>query len=407
MVSCEIASRAYGRAVGSGLAWAALAGVLLLGAAPSEAQPVVRQVLLLQSINRGNLTIDHFTGDFRVELDQRIGGAVNLIQIVLGPSGFVGASEQAVLDYIRATFAEGPQPDLVVTVGGPAAVFARSYRQQLFPETPLLLASVDERFLGDAPLAENETAISVRHNYPQIVDGILQLLPQTKQVLMVMGAGQIGEFWRRQLEDEFRELQDRVTFVWSDDLSLPQLLRRCASLPRDAAVFYFTFGTDAAGAAYADERVLAELHAVSNAPLFGAQSPLLGYGIVGGRLISIDDLSRRTADVAVRLLNGESPQSIKLPAQLPSEPEFDWRELRRWGIPESRLPPGSVVRFRGPSLWREYRMTVLGTASLLLIQSLLIVGLLTNGARGSGLKAIAGETWHSPPTPVAARRCQR
>ena len=32
-------------------------------------------------------------------------------------------------------------------------------------------------------------------------------------------------------------------------------------------------------------------------------------------------------------------------------PIFDWRELQRWGIPESRLPPGSVVRYRAPSLW--------------------------------------------------------
>ena len=49
---------------------AALAGWLLLGAASIEAQPPVRQVLMLQSLDRGNLRLDHFTGNFRVELDQ-------------------------------------------------------------------------------------------------------------------------------------------------------------------------------------------------------------------------------------------------------------------------------------------------------------------------------------------------
>ena len=48
-----------------------LAVVLLLSAAPSDAQPVIRQVLVLQSFDRGNLTIDQFTGNFRVELDRR------------------------------------------------------------------------------------------------------------------------------------------------------------------------------------------------------------------------------------------------------------------------------------------------------------------------------------------------
>ena len=75
--------------------------------------------------------------------------------------------------------------------------------------------------------------------------------------------------------------------------------------------------------------------------------------------MSIDDLSRDTADVAVRLLNGAAPTSINVPLQLPGQPIFDWRELQRWGIPESRLPPGSVVRYRAPSLWSAYRGTVL------------------------------------------------
>ena len=55
---------------------------------------------------------------------------------------------------------------------------------------------------------------------------------------------------------------------------------------------------------------------------------------------------------------------------------FDWRELQRWGIPESRLPPGSVVQFRGPSLWDEYKHEVLAATSVLLLQSLLIAALL-------------------------------
>ena len=55
---------------------------------------------------------------------------------------------------------------------------------------------------------------------------------------------------------------------------------------------------------------------------------------------------------------------------------FDWRELQRWGIPESRLPPGSVVRFRRPSLWEEHKLTVLAAIGALVLQSLLITLLL-------------------------------
>ena len=145
--------------------------------------------------------VDQFTGNFRVELDQRAEEPVNVVQVVVGPTGFVGAPEQAVVDYIRSTFVDRPKPDLIVTVAGPAAVFARKYRQQLFPDTPLLFASVDQRYLGDAPLGENETAVAVVNDFPRVIEDILQLLPQTRQVFMVMGSGQIGQFWRRELED--------------------------------------------------------------------------------------------------------------------------------------------------------------------------------------------------------------
>jgi signal transduction histidine kinase len=349
---------------------------LLLCAASSEAQSPGRQVLMLQSFDRGNLTIDAFTGTFRVELDRLVGSTVNVVQVMVGPMGFVGASEEAVVDYIRAVFADTPGPDLIVTAAGPAAVFARKYRQRLFPDTPLLFASVDQRYLRAAPLANNEAAISVDNDFSALVDSILQLLPRTRQVFVVMGSGQLARFWRPELEEQFRGFQDRLTFAWYDNLSLSELLRRSASLPRDSAIFYLTFGIDAQHRAYADERVLAALHATANAPVFGVQSAMLGHGIVGGALMDLDVLSRNTADVANRLLNGAPPGSIRVPPQRPGQPIFDGRELRRWGIVESRLPAGSVVRYENPTLWQEHKRTVLGAMGALAFQGVLIIGLL-------------------------------
>ena len=109
--------------------------------------------------------MDQFTSNFRIELDRRATEPVNVVQIVVGPTGFVGAPEQAVVDYIRSTFVDRPKPDLIVTVAGPAAVFARKYRQQLFPDTPILFASVDRRFLDDAPLGDKEAAVAVDNQF--------------------------------------------------------------------------------------------------------------------------------------------------------------------------------------------------------------------------------------------------
>ena len=84
----------------------------------------------------------------------------------------------------------------------------------------------------------------------------------------------------------------------------------------------------------------------------------MGRGIVGGPLLSIDELSQTTAQVALRVLAGESPGSIKTPTQRSGQPTYDARELRRWKIGEGRLPTGSVVLFREPTIWQRYQRPI-------------------------------------------------
>ena len=363
--------RRFPRVVPTGL----LAIMVLFSAAPSGAQPV-RQVLMLQSFDRGTFPVDQFTNNFRIELVRRATEPVNVVQIVVGPTGFVGAPEQVVVDYIRSSFLDRPKPDLVVAVAGPAAVFARRYRQELFPDTPILFASVDRRFLDDAPLGDKEAAVAVDNQFSRTIETILQLRPETTQVFMVMGSGQLGRFWRRELESEFGRFHDRLTFVWSNDLSLQEVLRRCSSLPEHSAILYVSFGTDAAGAAFPDEQLFAELREAANAPVFAGQSVFLGHGN-RRRIAAVHrrDESRhgRCGCSTVARRGADEHQRT---GAAPGQPTFDWRELQRWGIPESRLPPGSLVRYRAPSLWSAYRNTVLSAMGVLAIQSLLIIGLL-------------------------------
>ena len=117
------------------------------------------------------------------------------------------------------------------------------------------------------------------------------------------------------------------------------------------------YSVDATGVSQAEERTLDELHGAANAPIFGLYDIQLGRGVVGGSLIAVDELARMTGDVALRMLRGESPSSIKLTPLGHGRPIYDWRELQRWGIAESALPAGSTVLFRQPGVWGLCRIT--------------------------------------------------
>jgi signal transduction histidine kinase len=116
----------------------------------------------------------------------------------------------------------------------------------------------------------------------------------------------------------------------------------------------------------------------------------VGDGIVGGPMLSTGDLSRTTAQVALRVLAGESPGSIKTSVQRNGQPIYDARELRRWNIADRQLPPGSVVLFREPTMWERNRgIIALGVISVVAI--VLFVGVMRQRraqGRPSGANAV-------------------
>lgn len=353
--------------------------LLLLFAAPGEAAG--RRVLLLQSIDRGNLTLDYFTGNLRVDMDAGEGDPITFTQFVVSPSGFDLNPDEAVVGYLRSAYANLPKPDLILAMAGPAGAFVRRHRAEIFPDSPLLYAGVDQRFLRGAPLAPNETAVGVANDFAGNVDDILQLFPDTTTVFMVMGSGDLSKFWRVELERDLQRFRNRVEFIFSIEMSYQEILRQVSHLPPHSAILHLNFGTDGQGGAYSEDRVLADIHGVANAPLFGTQGTQLGHGIVGGRLMPVDELSRVAADAAVRILDGAPPRSIPPTVLKPSVPMFDWRELQRWGVRTSRLPAGSVIRFQQPGVWERFKWIIIAGASALVAQAVLITALLVNRAR--------------------------
>ena len=56
--------------------------------------------------------------------------------------------------------------------------------------------------------------------------------------------------------------------------------------------------------------------------------------------------------------------------------KVDWRELVQWNVPESALPPGTIVLFRQPNVWERYRKYIVAGIAVIILQTLLIAGLL-------------------------------
>jgi signal transduction histidine kinase len=335
-----------------------------------------KQVLLLHSFGRDFKPWSEYAKIIRMELNQQSPWPLDITEHSLVTARSPDEDpEVPFVEYLRVLFAKR-LPDIIVSIGAPAAGFVQRHRQQLFATAPMVFTAVEQRRVQYSSLTVNDTVVAVRINYLAAVENILQVLPNTKDVIVVVGASPIEKFWKEAIAKEVEPLANRIKLSWTDELSFEELLRQASALPPQTAIFWELMIVDAAGVVHEGGMPLTRLHAVANAPIFSYDESFFGNEIVGGPLLLVADSGRQTAAVAIRILSGEKPSEIKVPVVQFASPMFDWRQMQRWGISESRLPPGSKIYFRDPTLWEQYHWQIALIVSVILVQAALIVGLL-------------------------------
>jgi len=348
------------------------AAAILIALLTTNAAAEPQRVLLLHSFGPQFGPWNFYAARFRDELVKQSPNEIDLYEVSLQSARFVETEDQGpIIDYLRSLFA-GRRLDLIVTIGAPAARFAQRFRPQFFPSTPLVIGAADRRTVDEAGLTANDTYVPSTLNLTGWIENILRVLPDTKHIAWVSGASPFEQYWNGNFRRASEPFSNGVTFEWFDALTFDQMLKRVAELPPNSAIFYVDLRVDAAGATLDSLRAFERLHSATRAPMFSYVDGYFGRGIVGGPLRSSAETGAAMASAAVRILGGESPGTIKPETLAEGTPTYDWRELQRWSISESRLPPGSVILFRQASLWNQYHVPILGVVAILLVQASLI-----------------------------------
>lgn len=335
-----------------------------------------KRVLLLHSFGREFRPWSEYARSIKATLERQSPWPLDIQEHALLTARFNNPGPEApFVEYLNSLYHDHP-PDLVLSVGAPAARFVQKYRERLFPETPMVLTVLEDRLVNRADLTDNDTVISVRNDFLTAIKNILQVLPDTQTIAVVIGSSALERFWLNQLKQELKPLEGRVTFDYLTDLPYSEILKKASALPPHTVLFWGLMSIDAAGVSQEGDLPLRSLYAVANAPIFSYQEAFFNGETVGGPMHSIAETSNKTVDAAIRVLGGEKPGQIKFEPLGFALPKYDWRELRRWGISETNLPPGSEVLFRELDIWERYRWQFMLISAVILVQAGLISGLL-------------------------------
>jgi len=279
--------------------------------------------------------------------------------------------ESAYLDFLRLKYAE-KRIDLLILIGDVVIDFMSRNRNVLFRSTPAVFYTL----IPPGSDFANSTGLINQLHFSGSLDLALALQPDLERVYVVSGAGALDRRNESQARAEFLPFEGRVEFTYFSGLVMQDLEERLRTVPPHSAVFHLVVSQDGAGEHFQVMASLSRVASAANAPTYSWADAAVDSGIVGGRRRDQVAQVKAIATLALRVLRGERADDIPVSSPNTDVDQVDWRQLGRWGLDESRLPTGTRVLFRPPSMWDQYRRYIIAAVMLLLAQSALIAGLL-------------------------------
>jgi signal transduction histidine kinase len=354
--------------------------LLALNAAPVRAQsePVLeKQVLVLHSTRRTSQMVVVSDREIPAILESVFPKGVDYYTEFVDEARYPSRQYQQAFEHFLRSKYSGLRFDLVVAMGDNALEFVADTRRELFPETPVVFFSTRPAVSRPA----NSTGVVAPLNLSGSLRLALALQPDLRRVFVVSATDDSNRGYEVEARAQFRSFEDRVDLTFLSDLSKKDLEAKLATLPEHSIVYFLTFSRHGADESFRPIEYLERIVAVANSPTYSWVDSAMDRGVVGGSLKSQTAQAQAVAQLGLRVLSGERADTIPVASVDLNVNQVDWRELRRFGISETRIPAGTIVRFRDPTLWDRYRSYIVGAGVVLLAQTTLILGLLLQKRR--------------------------
>ncbi len=265
----------------------------------------------------------------------------------------------------------GFRPDVVISADDNAFQQIKAIRRELFPGVPLVFCGVndysDELIEGET----NVTGVAENFDVAKSIDLVMRLVPEVKVLGIVSDSRDSSRLSFVRLVRLVGKYRDRLEFRFFTERTTEELRSDLRNLPPDSAVLNLSFWRDRAGRTLSRKESLSLLAENSPCPVFALWDFMVGYGVVGGYVANGTEQGRAAAEYALRILRGEKVENLPVTVESPNTYFFDYPALKKWNIPEAKLPKGSVVTNRPESNF--YAFVVYFWISVLVIGALIFI----------------------------------
>lgn len=372
------------------------AGAALPCSAQPRPTPDSADVLILLPDQPGRTFTNRILAGFRNVLETQAEPAVNVFAEYSGAyADETGEVDSARRNWVRAK-SRSRQFRTVVAIGYPSVELVRSLRAEVFPDAYVVYAVAD--FEKRPAALERSSGIILVINPHESFELARRLMPEARYAVLWGGVTELDRNFSQSLLARLGKQYNGLDIIdWTGE-PVVEFRKRLINLRGDGFVFMLSEFADRNGRLLDARQTMAAIGPVSPLPIFGVSDLTMGEGLAGGSLISWINVGADLARITLSALRGEikadTPPNLKNHIQTPV---VDWRQLKRYGIPESRIPPGARVRYKPAPLWRDHAGTVTAAAAAIALQGILIGILLLERRRRLRSQALARAMLSSVP----------
>lgn len=340
------------------------------------AQQTSRSVLILDQSAPSATFGQHFREGFGSKLKDSVTAPFAIYSETLDLGRFNSPAYQALMYNFLQNKYRDKSIGVIVAFKSGALTFLSRMRPALWPDVPIVFVSFHPVAELGIAVPSNATGIVTSLDFKNVVQAARILVPALQR-LVIVGTKLDQQPFRHQYRSQLQRFAGDIEIIDLSGLPLNDVKTRVGSLPDDTALVYTSMYSDDMGNSYVPPEALKAIAAVANRPIVVDTDVDVGLGDAGGLVLSSSEIGQAVGSIVTRILGGTAAADIPVSTVDMVKPVFDWRQLRRWAINESWLPPGSELRFREISLLERYRYGLLGVLLVLILQGALIVFLLT------------------------------
>ena len=271
---------------------------------------------------------------------------------------------------------------LIVTLHTWALEFLLEECKGLFPDVPIFSFLVARPELIKAKNTGRRILLRPQNmDMGGTLEIALKMFPETRKVVFVVGAAPADKRFEHEARHIFEPWRGKVEIEYTSDRTYEEMLQLVAILPRRSIVIYCDVFSDVTGRTFTPLEVGKMVAKAANAPVFCLWDTIMGWGTIGGSLLSFEAEGAYAAKTALDILDKKIVLT-KPETTLPSSKTymFDWRQLRRWKLSEAALPKGSIVINRELTFW-DFKYYIIGGLAFVLLETTLIIFLIVQKRR--------------------------